>query len=218
MANYRGGEYRQAIASFARVRETYSVEYFSRAAFYEGVCYEKINQPDEARDAFDRAIIFGPSTDTAATALIGKALNRIDQGETDEGRELLEKRRSLYPGTVDTERTAKALRLLDEFEVQPRKSPAVAGAMSALLPGSGHMYVGRYKDGVVSLLVNGLFIAGTVAAINDENYAVATLVGGAGLPFYLGNIYAAANAAHKWNVSVRKDLRNNMAITLDYRY
>ena len=62
------------------------------------------------------------------------------------------------------------------------------------------------------------FVAGTAAAINNENYAVAAIVGGAGLPFYFGNIYAAANAANKWNVSLRKDLHNNMAITLNYSY
>ena len=218
MANYHGGEYRQAIEYFARVRATYSTEEFPAAAFYEGVCYEKIHQPDKSRDAFDRAFFFDPSSDSAATALSGKSLGKIEQGEIDEGRKVLGQRLALFPEAPEAEQTARAMALLDEFQTRPRKSPALAGTMSAILPGSGQMYAGRYKDGMMSLLVNGLFIVGTAAAINNENYAVAAIVGGVGLPFYFGNIYAASNAANKWNVSLRKDLHNNMAITLDYSY
>jgi tetratricopeptide (TPR) repeat protein len=218
MANYQGGEHRQAIEYFARVRATYSSEYFPTAAFYEGVCYEKLKQPDKARDAFDRAFFFDPSTDPAATALIGRSLNRAGQSDTAASRASLQKHLELFPDSERFEGATRSLILLDEFETAPRKSPAMAGTMSAILPGSGHMYAGRYKDGMMSLLINGLFIAGTVAAIDDENYAVAAIVGGVGLPFYLGNIYGAANAANKWNVSLRKDLQHNMAISLDYRY
>ena len=218
MANYHGGEYRQAIEYFARVRATYSAGEFPAAAFYEGVCYEKIHQPDKARDAFDRAFFFDPSSDSAAMALSGKSLGRIEQGKIDEGRKVLGQRLALFPETPEAEQTTQAMTLLDEFQTQPRKSPALAGTMSAILPGSGQMYAGHYKDGMMSLLVNGLFIVGTAAAINNENYAVAAIVGGVGLPFYFGNIYAASNAANKWNVSLRKDLHNNMAITLDYSY
>ena len=44
------------------------------------------------------------------------------------------------------------------------------------------------------------------------------MVGGIGLPFYLGNIYGAANAAGKWNLTLHQDLRDRLAVTLDYRY
>lgn len=80
------------------------------------------------------------------------------------------------------------------------------------------MYAGRYGDGIMALVVNGLFIAGTVVALHEENYAVAAIVGGIGLPFYVGNIYGSANAATKWNIAVRKELRGRIAVTLDYHY
>jgi len=44
------------------------------------------------------------------------------------------------------------------------------------------------------------------------------VVGGIGLPFYLGNIYGPANAANLWNLSLNRDLRDRLAVTLDYRY
>jgi TM2 domain-containing membrane protein YozV len=91
----------------------------------------------------------------------------------------------------------------------------VAALLSAVVPGAGHIYAGHYGDGVTSFFLNGLFIAGTVVAIRQENYAVAGAVGVVGLPFYIGNIYGAANAATKWNISIRKVLRGAIAVTLD---
>ena len=71
---------------------------------------------------------------------------------------------------------------------------------------------------MVSFVVNGLFIAGTVAAVKNENYALAGIVGGIGLPFYVGNIYGAANAARKWNLSLSRKLRDELALKLSYHY
>jgi TM2 domain-containing membrane protein YozV len=96
--------------------------------------------------------------------------------------------------------------LLDRYQELPEKSPVLAGIMSAVLPGSGYFYAEHYGDGITAFLINGLFIAGTVAAINQENYAVAGIVGGIGVPFYLGNIYGSANAAQKWNLGVRNEV------------
>ena len=70
----------------------------------------------------------------------------------------------------------------------------------------------------MAFVVNGLFIAGTIAAIEDDNYALAAIVGGVGLPFYVGNIYGAANAARKWNLSLSKTLRDDLALSLNYPY
>ncbi|GEM_PF-6383204 len=56
------------------------------------------------------------------------------------------------------------------------------------------------------------------SAVYNENYAVAAIVGGIGLPFYLGNIYGSANAAKKWNIAVRNELRNRISVTLDYGF
>ncbi len=70
----------------------------------------------------------------------------------------------------------------------------------------------------MAFVVNGLFVAGTIAAIDNENYALAGIVGGIGVPFYVGNVYGAANAARKWNLSLSRNLRSDLSMTLDYHY
>ena len=34
----------------------------------------------------------------------------------------------------------------------------------------------------------------------------------------VGNIYGSANAVTKWNIGIRKELREKIAVSLDYRF
>ena len=218
LAHFHGGEYQRAIDYFARVRASYDPEHFAAAAYHEGLCYERLNQPDQARDAFERAVVFDTAGAPAREALLGKALSRVRQGDLAGGRTELARFQALYPQEPRVGSVSRAVEQIDAQAGVPGKSPLLAGALSAVLPGSGQAYAGRYRDGLVALLVNGLFIAGTAVAIDQENYATAAVVGGIGLPFYLGNIYGAANAANRWNLSLHRELRDRLAVTLDYHY
>ena len=218
LAHFRGGEYQRAIDYFARVRASYDPEHFAAAAYHEGLCYERLNQPDQAQDAFERAVVFDTAGVPAREALLGMALGRVRQGDLAGGRMELARFQALYPQEPRAGSVTRALAEIDGQAAVPRKSPLLAGVLSAVVPGSGQAYAGRYRDGLVALLVNGLFIAGTAVAIDQENYATAAVVGGIGLPFYLGNIYGAANAAGKWNLTLHRELRDRLAVTLDYRY
>lgn len=56
-------------------------------------------------------------------------------------------------GILDKELRLKAEEFSNEIkrgEGLHRKSPQTAGLLAAVLPGSGHFYLGRYKDGTVS--------------------------------------------------------------------
>jgi len=218
LAHFRGGDYQRAIDYFARVRASYDPEHFAAAAYHEGLCYERLNQPDQARDAFERAVVFDTAGAPAREALLGKALSRVRQGDLAGGRTELARFQALYPQEPRVGSVSRAVAQIDAQAGVPGKSPLLAGALSAVIPGSGQAYAGRYRDGLVALLVNGLFIAGTAVAIDQENYATAAVVGGIGLPFYLGNIYGAANAANRWNLSLHRELRDRLAVTLDYHY
>ena len=218
MAYYRGGECPQAIESFARVRQHYPSEHFATAAFYEGVCRSRLKNPKAAQDNFERVVAIVPATQQAAEALAGEALAALDREDWAGSRQALEHLTLDYSNTPQGVAAKDALPLLEDAETRPRKSPVAAGLMSAVVPGSGYAYAGRPGDGLMAFLVNGLFIAGTAVAIDHENYPVAALIGGAGLPFYLGNIYGSANAASKWNLSIAQDLRKELAVRLDFHY
>lgn len=88
---------------------------------------------------------------------------------------------------------------IHQLQELPRKSPRLAGALSALLPGAGQLYNGRYREAGMALALNAAFIAGGIQAIDTGN----TVLGGILLFFeagwYGGNIYNAVNTAHKTN-------------------
>ena len=218
MAYYHGGECPQAIAAFARVRQSYPSDHFATAAFYEGVCRVRLGEPAAAGADFERVLAAGPASPQAPEALAGLALTALDRQDWAASRQALQRLADNYPADPHSMAARDALPLLEVAESRPRKSPALAGTLSALVPGSGYAYAGRYRDGLMAFLVNGLFIAGTAVAIDHDNVPAAALLGGIGLPFYLGNIYGAVNAARQWNLSIARDLRDDLVVRLDFHY
>ena len=86
-----------------------------------------------------------------------------------------------------------------EGETLPYKSPSTAGVLAAVLPGSGHLYCDRYRDGLVAFLLNGLFIWATIEAFDNDHEVLGGVLAFLELGWYSGNIYSAVNSAHKYN-------------------
>ena len=216
MAYYQGDEFETAARTFTSVGERYKESrYAPTAGYHAGLCYWRLNRLDEAAAAFASVATRYPASGDAPRAQLDKSLVEFDRKDLSGSRQDLERFLEIYPQDKRAEKAREARTLLDRSAELPRKSPVAAGVLSALVPGAGHLYAGHVGDGITSFFLNGLFIAGTVVAIRQENYAVAGVVGVIGLPFYIGNIYGAANAATKWNIRVRKELRGAVAVTLD---
>ena len=204
MAYYRGNDYESAANSFAKVRKTYTASYFSNAAFYEGLSLRKLGRHDAAALAFERSRLFDEKHPAAANARLGLSLTALEQDDFLACRDELEGFLVNYPEDKRVPAVRESLILLDEYEAVPLKSPTLAGTLSAILPGSGQVYAERYKDGAMAFLVNALFIAGTMVALDDENYALAAIAGGVGLPFYIGNILRSSQFRYKMELVPRK--------------
>jgi tetratricopeptide (TPR) repeat protein len=101
-----------------------------------------------------------------------------------------------YPAGADIAGFVRALEAPPEL---PRKSPALAGTLSAVLPGAGSLYVGRPAEAALSFFVNALLIAGTVTAFQEHQGGLGVGLGVLALAFYGGNVYAAVSGAHKAN-------------------
>jgi tetratricopeptide (TPR) repeat protein len=216
MAYFKGEEYGAAARSFLTMREKYPESaYAIQAGYLEGSSQWKLKNYDRARETLETLIEQHPKSEYAARALVVICLAALDENKAEVSRRALERFLDQYPQHPGEGQVREAMAELDRYQGLPEKSPVLAGVLSAILPGSGYFYAEHYGDGITAFLINGLFIAGTVAAINQENYAVAGIVGGIGVPFYLGNIYGSANAAKKWNLGVRKEVVQKIHSTLD---
>lgn len=114
--------------------------------------------------------------------------------------------KALPPAHGEAER-AKALAAgADRLAKLPRRSPAAAGVMSAVLPGLGQVYASRYADGLIAFVVNGLFVGGAYEAFNRGNNVAGAVLVLFEMGWYSGNIYSAINSAHRFNNDRRTGL------------
>jgi len=105
--------------------------------------------------------------------------------------------------------------LIFKAEHAPRKNPTAAGWF-AVIPGGGFLYCERYHDAMVTFILNtGLMYAAWKAWDND-NKALAGVIGFVETGFYAGNIYGSIASAHKYNhAQILKVLGRDVYITPD---
>jgi len=216
IASYRGDEPGDALRAFEALAERYpGGAYLLPARYFAGLCLWKKKDHAGAAEAFDLIVRSAPDSRFAPRALAARTLVELDRDDPSAAGAVLQRFIADYPEHPEISRIREALALLRQYQELPRKSELLAGFLSAILPGAGYVYAGRYGDGITSFLINALFIAGTVTAVSNEWYPAAGITGGIGLPFYLGNIYGSANAAKKWNRNARSELRARITTVLD---
>lgn len=97
----------------------------------------------------------------------------------------------------------------------PYRSPAWAGIFSAIIPGSGKMYVGEWGDGITGLLLTGLFAFLAYDNFKADHTTRAWIFTGIGAFFYAGNIYGSVAAAQIYNAKINFDFQNGLNLFLE---
>jgi tetratricopeptide (TPR) repeat protein len=77
----------------------------------------------------------------------------------------------------------------------PTKSPQTAGILAGLLPGAGHLYLGKPQQAITAFLLNGLFLTGAAFAFHEGLEAVGAILLYFETGWYLGNIKSAVDGA-----------------------
>lgn len=105
-----------------------------------------------------------------------------------------------------------------DYQALELKSPGLAATLSAVVPGSGQLYVGRVRQAALAFALNGIFILGTFEAFQNENYVVGGLLLFLEVGWYGGNIYNASNNAYKYNQRLKQNYRRQMKSDLQWRF
>lgn len=95
-----------------------------------------------------------------------------------------------------------------------RKSPVLAGLLSTIIPGSGKVYSGKWKDGLISFVMtsSASFVA-VRGFVKDGKSIYPWVLGTMAVAYYSGNIYGSAVAAKKYNTDKEDELAKQ---TLDF--
>ncbi len=109
-----------------------------------------------------------------------------------------------------TEAQFKLHKFATQMEGFNNKSPLMAGVMSAILPGSGKMYVGKIGEGVSTLL--GMAILGAITYENYRkegisNYKTITF-GSLFAVFYAGNIFGSVYSVKVYREEFNKNMNH----------
>jgi hypothetical protein len=91
------------------------------------------------------------------------------------------------------------------------KKPVISIAMSAIVPGSGKVYSGYWKDGLFSFLFVGISAWQSYRGFSNKgiNSIYGWLMGGISLSFYTGNLYGSVKASNKYNHELDQSILNN---------
>ena len=112
---------------------------------------------------------------------------------------------SLLPDRDPLSQRAKTLQLEARQLAPPvHKSPAVAGVLSGVLPGAGHLYIGKPLQALTAFLLNGLFLAGAAYAVHEGLEGTAAILLFFETGWYLGTINSAKAGAREFNRRQRK--------------
>lgn len=124
--------------------------------------------------------------------------------------------------TIPAEHTlaAQTRRLRDNLRQLPppeERSPRLAGLLSGILPGAGHLYAGKPGQALTAFALNGLFLAGAAYALREELEAPGAILLFFETGWYLGTIHSATEAVRERNRQQRQQiiayLRNRYALS-----
>ncbi|NIR33020.1 MAG: tetratricopeptide repeat protein, partial [Desulfuromonadales bacterium] len=205
-ALFAEGDYYRAITEYKRYLHHFPQGAEApRAALEIGRSYLAGGRYEQAEEAFDRVRLVYPETLPAQKAFLLRAQSAYRQGDYSQARLLLEEgsdagmaerfraraRYLLAWSYLEEARLEEAKKQLQRlagetprqlsaklpaFADLPRKSPKLAGGLSAVLPGAGQLYVGRPRDAALAFLLNAAFILGIVESFDDGNEVVGAIL------------------------------------------
>lgn len=97
----------------------------------------------------------------------------------------------------------------------PYKSEALAGVLSAIIPGSGKIYTKDYGDGITAFLLTGLFTYLAYTNFEHDHPTRAWIFAALGAGFYVGNIYGSVASAQIFNAKVNFEFDEGVKLFLE---
>ena len=194
---FRGNRWQRAVEaadSFLREYPKSSLKWEAR--FLKARSFGEMGKGEKAREEY-RSIIAdlpGRPLESEAWYLIG--LSYAKEGRWLEADEAL---RQVGSGDSRYWSALEVQKIVAEESQTHGKDPTLAGFLAAILPGAGHFYCERPRDGTIALVFTGAFAYATYEAFNQGHDGVGVALAVVTAAFYGGNIYSAVNVAHKYN-------------------
>ena len=185
-----------ALTHFQRLRQIDHADVSRFATFKLGELRFWQQQYQQAVTHFQEFLQIFPDGPLVPHTLYLLSLSWALDGQTDRAQRLLD----TFPAQHGLAEQAQALQLaLQTPPPEAAKSPRTAGILAGLLPGAGHLYIGKPVQALTAFLLNGLFITGSVFAFREGLEATGAILLYFETGWYLGNIKSATAGAREAN-------------------
>jgi hypothetical protein len=196
LAYLRGKRYEEAIRALELLIERApNSPYAIKAYLRIGEAYVQLKLYDEALINLENLIRVAPDQDIMDDAYYQCGWIYLEKGFWENAQACFDK---ISAQNREKYRLKRLLKELDNKKALKHKNPTTAGLL-AIVPGAGHLYCERYRDALVSFLVNGALILAAYETFDNDQNALGGIITFVELGFYSGNIYSAVSSAHKYN-------------------
>ena len=103
----------------------------------------------------------------------------------------------------------------DSKKNPPYKSSALAGILSAIIPGTGKIYTKNYGDGITAFLLTGLFSYLAYTNFDHNHPTRAWIFTALGAGFYAGNVYGSVASAQIFNAKINFEFDEGVKLFLE---
>ena len=212
------GENEQAIRNFETLLQPRPQSQFTSRAYYQiGATYFLMDQFQQSARFLRETLphITDAQQHAEAAQLIG--LSYLMQKQWSEAGEVF---KTLQESEVIAVRgKASVYHSYAEAGAQlPRRSPFLAGMLSAVIPGTGRLYTGRIGDALTSLITVG--VAGWQTYDGFKRDGLSSVKGWTfgtiGTIFYVGNIYGSVVFARVYNQTIEDEFLATVSVELPY--
>ena len=199
---YKAKRWQEALETFASFIMKYpGSPMIPEATYHKGMAQEQLKRYPDALSTFHE-LSKSKSREFTDKAIYQSAIVLMEMEEWQQARETF----SIVPKDSPLAKSASIIASeIMHMDDLPKKSPAIAATLAAVLPGAGHLYTERTGDALVAFLLNGAFILGAIELFHHENYVAGGIVIFFEIGWYTGNIYSAVSSAHKYNKRMRED-------------
>ena len=205
---FRGKRWQQAVEaadSFLRGYPMSSLKWETR--FLKARSFGEMGRGEKAREVYLSIIADRPGGPLESEAWYRIGLSYAKDGrwlEADDALRQVGSGDPLYGAAKEVQKI-----VAEESQVKP-KNPALAGCLGAILPGAGHFYCERPRDGTIALVFTGAFAFATYEAFKEDHEGVGVGLAVVTAAFYGGNVYSAVNVAHKYNDREERRLQERL--------
>lgn len=173
-------------------------------------CHILLGDKERGIAALENFLTEHKRSDLAPLAQFTIGMVHIEKNEWVEASRIWNDVSSADPQSLLGEVSARLAGIVANVDILPRRSPTVAGVLSALVPGSGQIYSGRRVDGFYTFMSVAVLGSASVYYTREERYEVAIPVAALGLLLYGNNIYQGIQAAETFNLQHEVYFRNQI--------